>query len=77
MLWSGQEPLLVVRHHDDGDWTFSGATEAADDNADEILLYVHLGHVVERFPAVESLAALPRDRSATRTSEYEAFVEAE
>ena len=31
-LWDGAEPLLFVRHHEDGDWTFLGSTDVDDGN---------------------------------------------
>lgn len=76
-LWERHEPLLGVRHHDDGDWTFWGSTEPTDENAQHLLMLVHLGHVVERFPEIERLADLPRDRSAIRSSPSDRFEEGE
>jgi hypothetical protein len=76
-LWENREPLLGIRHHDDGDWTFWGLTEPSDENADEILVLVHLEHVVDRFPDVQEIARLPRDRSAVRLSPAHPFVESE
>jgi hypothetical protein len=76
-LWAGNEPLLGVRHHDDGDWTFWGSTEPTDENALALLVLVHLEHVVDRFPEVLELAELPLDRSAVRTSATHPFVQSE
>lgn len=76
-LWDDHEPLLGLRHHDDGDWSFWGLTEPTDDNAGDLLMLVHLRHVVERFPEVQQFAGLPRDRSAFRASPGEEFLEGE
>jgi hypothetical protein len=74
-LWGEREPLLGVRHHDDGDWTLWGCTEPSDENADDILILVHLQHVLERFPEVGELAELSRGRAAVRSSPEAPFVE--
>jgi hypothetical protein len=41
------------------DWIFWGVTEPTDDHAEEVLVLVHLAHVLERFPPVAPLAHLP------------------
>lgn len=74
-LLDGTEPLLGVRHHDDGDWVFWGRTEPTNENAVDVLVLVHFAHVVQRFPGVSQLARLPRDRAATRSSPAAPFLE--
>jgi hypothetical protein len=64
-LWDGREPLVTVHHADDGDWVFSGWTEAGTVEDDDLLL-VCFHHVVDRFPEVAELASLDRDRHADR-----------
>ncbi|MCW2573598.1 MAG: hypothetical protein JWO88_3656 [Frankiales bacterium] len=79
LLWNGDEPLLGVRRHDDGDLSFFGATQADiedDDAVVDSMILVHLHHVVERFPEVINvLDELPVDRCAYRDSPDAPFEE--
>lgn len=74
-LLNGTEPLLGARHDEDGDWLFWGREEPTEDNAEDLLVLVHLAHLVDRFPEVAALAGLPRHRAAIRSSAEEAFTE--
>lgn len=63
---SGELPVLVVIHDDDGDWLIGDAVTDASDP--EFLAIGHVRHLVERDPSIGETAGLPRGYAARRVS---------
>lgn len=66
---SGEEPLRLVIHHDDGTWDFLCNTTSAPDD----LLTVHAQEIFSRYPELAELQTLPLGWLAEREEAGDAW----
>jgi hypothetical protein len=58
-------PVRYAIHHSDGEWQLLDGGDVSEDDA----VLIHIGHVVEEHPEIQSLADLPAGSQAWRDNE--------